>query len=680
LDALRNGEVALAQDQATAALIRNIAEQQTAVQQRKVIEELTQDFTDTVTIASDAETGLGKAIDNTSRAASGPLGLLVQAFTGVETSVTGVSTAINQMEIESRKIQLEKIESGEFTDGLQEDLGTLSDFFRDQDNLAKKAAELRQADALAKDRETARKRAQEAAKRETERLIRERERILKAEVKTAEAQISLIKRLEETIIKAQLDAQADGLEKSLQQEEQATSKRVENLESQQSKFVEEAQQRQAKINAAFGEGSEEAIRLQGQISAQRIAITENTDTAIEAEREASLKRIEDIEKNFADKQAQEAQQQLQKRLGELQTKGNIDAIQADNQAFNARKANILDQIEVLENQEDAIISLGLEIDSEAFRGVVSQRQQLNTQLAELEEAQTKKVEQETQKQSAARQKSFEKASEAFLNTVNIVSQIGEIVSQANQRQLQEEADERAANIENLQSELNEASGLERAFLEQRIAQEAQAAEEIAQRQIRAEKEAAIAGKAVAITEATINTFLGVTNALASLPPPLSFITAGVTAALGAVQIAGIAAQPLATGGIVGFNNGGKVNQGQNIATQPNGDNVLATLKRGEVVLNKRQQGLLGGSSTFRAAGVPGFQGGGVVSPPIGAPSLAQSVSDNNNVQALIETNSRLIASVNSRIDRISVEYTTETGDAIERDNKDRKEITTRATL
>ncbi|MHC4266816.1 MAG: hypothetical protein ACYSUK_12935 [Planctomycetota bacterium] len=670
----------MAQDQATAALIRNIAEQQTAVQQRKVIEELTQDFTDTVTIASDAETGLGKAIDNTSRAASGPLGLLVQAFTGVETSVTGVSTAINQMEIESRKIQLEKIESGEFTDGLQEDLGTLSDFFRDQDNLAKKAAELRQADALAKDRETARKRAQEAAKRETERLIRERERILKAEVKTAEAQISLIKRLEETIIKAQLDAQADGLEKSLQQEEQATSKRVENLESQQSKFVEEAQQRQAKINAAFGEGSEEAIRLQGQISAQRIAITENTDTAIEAEREASLKRIEDIEKNFADKQAQEAQQQLQKRLGELQTKGNIDAIQADNQAFNARKANILDQIEVLENQEDAIISLGLEIDSEAFRGVVSQRQQLNTQLAELEEAQTKKVEQETQKQSAARQKSFEKASEAFLNTVNIVSQIGEIVSQANQRQLQEEADERAANIENLQSELNEASGLERAFLEQRIAQEAQAAEEIAQRQIRAEKEAAIAGKAVAITEATINTFLGVTNALASLPPPLSFITAGVTAALGAVQIAGIAAQPLATGGIVGFNNGGKVNQGQNIATQPNGDNVLATLKRGEVVLNKRQQGLLGGSSTFRAAGVPGFQGGGVVSPPIGAPSLAQSVSDNNNVQALIETNSRLIASVNSRIDRISVEYTTETGDAIERDNKDRKEITTRATL
>jgi hypothetical protein len=55
---------------------------------------------------------------------------------------------------------------------------------------------------------------------------------------------------------------------------------------------------------------------------------------------------------------------------------------------------------------------------------------------------------------------------------------------------------------------------------------------------------AAAQKAVALANAVVNTAEGVTKALASAPPPFNVILAAITAALGAVQVGMIAAQPL----------------------------------------------------------------------------------------------------------------------------------------
>ncbi len=58
--------------------------------------------------------------------------------------------------------------------------------------------------------------------------------------------------------------------------------------------------------------------------------------------------------------------------------------------------------------------------------------------------------------------------------------------------------------------------------------------------------------------------------------------------------------------------GQRINDTPNVPTQPGGDNILAYVKRGEVVLNSDQQQHFGGPEAFRRAGVPGFVGGGLV--------------------------------------------------------------------
>lgn len=78
----------------------------------------------------------------------------------------------------------------------------------------------------------------------------------------------------------------------------------------------------------------------------------------------------------------------------------------------------------------------------------------------------------------------------------------------------------------------------------------------------------------------------------------------------------------ASGGKVGYASGGEVAGNGNIPTQPNGDDTLATLKSGEVVLTKEQQAALGGDKALAKAGVPGFGGNPELEQAGGMPAFA----------------------------------------------------------
>lgn len=175
---------------------------------------------------------------------------------------------------------------------------------------------------------------------------------------------------------------------------------------------------------------------------------------------------------------------------------------------------------------------------------------------------------------------------------------------------------------------------------QREAAEAQAEE--------AQKKAAKREKTLALLQAVVQGSLAVIRALAAPPGfPLNLGSVVLTTALAGAQIATIAAQPLAEGGVI---TGRRVTDRQNIPTQAKGDNVLAVVKRGEVVLNEGQQRRLGGYQTFKSIGVPGFASGGVIgAPTISAPALPALQGENMNlVQAINEKTD----AINGRIDRL----------------------------
>ena len=139
------------------------------------------------------------------------------------------------------------------------------------------------------------------------------------------------------------------------------------------------------------------------------------------------------------------------------------------------------------------------------------------------------------------------------------------------------------------------------------------------------------GKAAGIAQATVNAYVGMTEAL-KLPWPLNLAAAASTLATGLGAVRSItstktdiknpqkpslreSSHPAEVGSTINaippFATGGLVTGGIPIK-RSNGDNVLATLKKGEVVLNESQQRALGGAALFRHIGVPGFASGGLV--------------------------------------------------------------------
>jgi hypothetical protein len=127
------------------------------------------------------------------------------------------------------------------------------------------------------------------------------------------------------------------------------------------------------------------------------------------------------------------------------------------------------------------------------------------------------------------------------------------------------------------------------------------------------KKGSVEQKAIASAGAVINTYQAAAAALA--PPPTGAgpifgpIFAALAIASGLANVAKINSTPaFASGGLTGTRIGPGMGSPIN---RSNGDNMLATVKTGEVILNQSQQARLGGASTFARIGVPGFATGGV---------------------------------------------------------------------
>ena len=139
----------------------------------------------------------------------------------------------------------------------------------------------------------------------------------------------------------------------------------------------------------------------------------------------------------------------------------------------------------------------------------------------------------------------------------------------------------------------------------------------------------IEGKALAIASTIISTLTSAQNIYESTSkiPFVGSILAPINAGIALLQgyqrvraLTAVQVPQFAEGGLVeGFANGGlsgtRIGSGMGMPIRrKNGDNLLATIKTGEVILNQRQQAALGGSNTFKRIGVPGFANGGMITP------------------------------------------------------------------
>jgi hypothetical protein len=137
------------------------------------------------------------------------------------------------------------------------------------------------------------------------------------------------------------------------------------------------------------------------------------------------------------------------------------------------------------------------------------------------------------------------------------------------------------------------------------------------------------GKALAIAGTIISTLASAQNIYESTSkiPIVGSILAPINAGIALLQgyqrvraLRAVEVPRFADGGLVeGFASGGlsgtRIGAGMGIPIRrKNGDNLLATIKTGEVILNQRQQNALGGSNTFKRIGVPGFANGGMITP------------------------------------------------------------------
>jgi hypothetical protein len=283
----------------------------------------------------------------------------------------------------------------------------------------------------------------------------------------------------------------------------------------------------------------------------------------------------------------------------------------------------------------------------------------------------KEIEQSVKDEQERKQRTLEQIGQFSEAGFQVLSAFAARRQELENRRFDEEISKTEANIQRLETQAQNASGIRARILQKQVQQQQeilkrQQEEADAVRRKRAKQE-----KAVSVIQSIIFGALGVSRALAQ-SGIVGAIAAGV---LAAAQTATIIAQPLATGGIVGIS-GRRVNDRQNIPSRANGDNVLATVRRGEVVLNERQQSALGGARTFRAIGVPGFAEGGA----IGAPNIAaiRSVSGaGGDITGLLAQLDAKTDAINARIDRLKAFVVTE---EIARDMQEASNLKIQATL
>lgn len=511
---------------------------------------------------------------------------------------------------------------------------------------------------------------------------------------------------------------ADEFAKRRKIAEDAYNKEIEDLRNTVAESKKANQQRLDEAKKLYGANSAEFKKVQSNIDQEAKSATESLKQ-FETEREK--KKAADIIQINKDEEAKklELKRTASKQAFDFAIKQDADTakmlIEQKQIQFNTERAlldknkkedaekilelerqlqqdiyfitanRLKDEQEIIQNELKNNANLTLQEQTDLNNRLISLKNEEASAFADAEQkkrdevdATAKKQKDEAQKRREELVKDIEQGAAYTKEAISLINGFADAAMQNRLKIVERDQEANQRSLEYLNERLQRATGLERRYLEERIQSEEQKAIELEKKKEQIEREGAKRRKITAIIESIINTALAITKAL---PDPITATIAGV---LGAAQTAVIAAQPLAKGGVVGkgdeivqFANGGRVTSRGNIKPLSNGDNVLATLKTDEIVLNKEQQRRIG-YSTLKKAQIPNFANGGVV----GAPSTLITNANNSiaNEQMRVNLMDEMIKSTNNRIDRLTVVYTATTDYEVEKGRNDKKTIKANSTF
>ena len=438
------------------------------------------------------------------------------------------------------------------------------------------------------------------------------------------------------LIKQKLKANGDSLilQEKLQNREnqllEATAQEREKAAEKERQMLEELRKQREAYNANIAKLTDEFNLSEREKLAKRfddklaqIKGANDAELALIANINAAKKLALQKFDEDAKKRRQDEQKKFDDELKAIQTKQFNDAIQ-----FNQKQAELDQQavdLSVASEEEKAARKRAIQLAALEEQlaltkeflgkdGVITKEEQ---QALDAIEQQIKKVRQTAAQPSertlgeaiGVSEEQQAKINEGLAVISQSVSAIGEVINSAYQVRLND-----IEAVKNAEIAAINASG---ASAEEKTKKVQEAEKKAAMEAYEIQKKQFETNKTIAIIQTVINTAQAVMAQLANPTPYVGIVLAALAAATGAAQIAVIASQkPPAP---PAFADGGKVLSGQMIGAndgkpiqRSNGDNLLATVKTGEVILNQRQQAALGGAATFRKIGVPGFAAGGLV--------------------------------------------------------------------
>lgn len=481
---------------------------------------------------------------------------------------------------------------------------------------AKKAAEEEQ-----KLREQSTAAAIKAQQARQKRLAQEREKFAQEELAKEKQRVALLATLSARLLDQRIKEIEDEGERRQAEIETNFERQRQAVEKGNQKLIDEQKKREAQLIKVFGEGSQEVlisrqqfqkdfVQIEKETTAIIINLKEEEGRELEALRaDLRAKEIADAKKtadelrafrdkalndelNFITEEGQLRELKAQETLNRLLIQEEDAATRAQAIRIDAeRKAleeisDIRNKLQALDDQEDFLQSeaqAGVRIKQEEYDAILLARQQLNTELSELEKQQTENVKQNANAQLLALNEALGKIAGQFSQGLSAFDNVLDSIDSRQEERIAKSLQRSQERQAQLETEAENATGLRKKFLEQQARNELSQQKQLEKQQEDLAARAAKRDQRIAITESVIQGLLATTRAAAAPPGfPLNLPSVIAVGALSAANTAAIATKKFQDGGIIKgpshANGGVKFSVGGQVGFEAEG---------GEFIVNKK---------------------------------------------------------------------------------------------